>query len=957
MTPEELTQIANQHGVDVVKLQVINDQGALLPHKRISEKAGIQRETSENLTAAGQTELLGGQDENGIPRSPADGQHRIEAAKLNAALSPVMQKIAGIQKVEEQEGVRAEFQRAELGNLLDEFKLVDDAFQVVDQAYRENRAGVYHAALQQEFTPVLQQQGFTAQEAAATVQALTKTAQEAEGNMANNPHFAAEYSRQLRNAYQQSSFDYSAFKPDANKVENAVCKAFNARMHKDVDGELKIRGQTPNFRARQAEQFSAEAAAQANLTLQPMKLPHQQMEPQGIYHVGGTLSTGQPQAGQGQQAQASETFKVIASGPMNSEGEQVAFAKRAIGARTADLHQGRRDEGAIMRSKMKDSEQIGTVAPLFGTSDAVGTADALDPDGKLARLGGAVSSLPARSVASSAVNEALGMKSVAKEAVGIDTDGRALGVSVVAPGAPMLKRPDENNPREAFLNVDYAHSDIQKGLYDLEAQDYITGQIDRHPGNIFIDPTSKQVTGIDNDLAFPTVDRNQMVAGNGGLAAKATQGMPHLMHSDTADRIEALRPEDLRHTLENLKIPGNMQGLEPAAIDGAVGRLQELQREIRNMRVEGRVVTQFTPEHFANAREAQIAKTEGEDLGSQGNYAAPRTSYVGSAVLLEARTAALNNPDREDYREYNKRTVTDPNTVAPPQVNPEIAAYKGAIDAVKADLAANPHKAPSPEIGGRIQQEKAAISALETQLTAQTQQMQQNTTALQQANQTLLGRNRAVAIATTALTQTQDQRQATLQQLAQAKLQLNATLDQAIEGQKPALHRTVGIATRTAELQAARQQAEVAQQTLQALGGGNNAMSGHRTNPARANLEAAQQKVQQAQDNLTQFDQQTAHARPPAVQAQLQAEVRPRANNNNNAAPSQSREDRLRAFTNASSSSSSDLSAEKPKAEQVGADPKSTKEKTGNVSRLAEKYEQMTKDKHATGQSVKKLGN
>ena len=43
---------------------------------------------------------------------------------------------------------------------------------------------------------------------------------------------------------------------------------------------------------------------------------------------------------------------------------------------------------------------------------------------------------------------------------------------------------------------------IQKGLSDLQLFDAISGQVDRHAGNIYVDPETGTVTGIDDDRAF-----------------------------------------------------------------------------------------------------------------------------------------------------------------------------------------------------------------------------------------------------------------------------------------------------------------------------------------------------------------------------------------------------------------------------------------------------------------------
>jgi len=117
-------------------------------------------------------------------------------------------------------------------------------------------------------------------------------------------------------------------------------------------------------------------------------------------------------------------------------------------------------------------------------------------------------------------------------------------------------------------------------LYDLEANDYITGQIDRHMGNIFVDPVTKKVTGIDNDLAFPDYARSQ-VTGTPTAREKTVAGLARFLHKDTADRISKLDPEDLRKQLENQETPNGVGKLSDASIEGAVQRLKELQDGIK----------------------------------------------------------------------------------------------------------------------------------------------------------------------------------------------------------------------------------------------------------------------------------------------------------------------------------------------------------------------------------------
>lgn len=796
MTLYELTEFTASLEVDVMKLQVIKEDGTLLDPNEIDEKGA-------NLMKAARQKGLDG---NGIERSPEDAQHRLNVSKLNKQLSPVLTTIAAIQRKEDVPGSEiAAVDRTYLIKLLSKYKAAEERFGQQDLAYKQSREQRYQEAISSTFTPMLQERGFSPAEAQVASNALTKTFLEVERNAPNSVHHAEESARQLSETYRKSAFDLSSFKPDATKIENIVCKSFDAKMTEELDGEMKIKGSAPGFRVDYAETCSAEAAELAGLKQDPMRQLHEQFEQRSVYHVGGTLTAHQA-AGAGQQAQASETFRVTSSTAMNNQGEDTAFAKRMIGARTAGLEMSKADEGTLMMSRMKDSEQIGTVAPLFGTTDVVNQVDNLKPDGKIAVLGGQVESLPVRSVASSAVNEALGMKSVAKEAFGIDMNGQSVGLSVVVPGAPMLKRPDAGNSKEAFLKVDYSDSLIQKGLYDLEAQDYITGQIDRHPGNIFIDPHTREVVGIDNDLAFPTIDRDQMILSDGGLSGKAIAGMPTFMHSDTADRIEAMKPEVLRETLEGVRDPQTGITMEAAAIDGAVQRLDNLQQEIKTMRLENRVVDEFTPDHYNQARQRQIEMTNGENLGDQGSYASIRTSYVGSAVLLEARTNELNNKDSPVYKPYNERAITDPKAVPVARVNESHAAYRNGVDAAKQDLGANLEKVSDVALAAKIDQTLKKIEVLELRLGGETRDMM-DTAALANVPTPRRG-------AVDAFKASQETRQGTLQELASARRTLDSHLNQAVEPLKPGIYRQTGLEVLTRQCEKAREEIEVAQAKL-----------------------------------------------------------------------------------------------------------------------------------------------
>jgi hypothetical protein len=370
----------------------------------------------------------------------------------------------------------------------------------------------------------------------------------------------------------------------------------------------------------------------------------------------------------------------------------IATAKQTIAARIAD--------GATAQAQLDQllqGQENGVEVPgLKGRVDAALAAKtAYDADRKVGNISGALytdsvamqgnpnlggdRNLLTRAVASTQVDQLIGTNVLSEEKFGVNENGQALGVSVQADGAGIKSDFTTNGlKKECFLNARYVDENIQRGLSDLEAIDYITGQIDRHPGNIFIDTSTGKVTGIDNDLAFPQAPRQNLAA---SAEFKGTESLPRFIHEETAKRILATKPVELRRTLEAVKKPGSATGLSSEEIDGAVGRLEELQRAIRDPSSVQRpdwerranasdkatlealppftVVQKFDAATYAQAVGYQNlrAKATINTTISECNKAADlngvnRTSYLGSAMAMKRQTElnALSMPDRFGVR-------------------------------------------------------------------------------------------------------------------------------------------------------------------------------------------------------------------------------------------------------------------------------------------------------------------
>ncbi len=283
-----------------------------------------------------------------------------------------------------------------------------------------------------------------------------------------------------------------------------------------------------------------------------------------------------------------------------------------------------------------------------------------------------------RAVASKLVDNVIGTQSLSEEKFGADEQGRPIGISVQVDGAGVL---GTYQGEDTYLQIDYSDPEIQKGLSDLQVNDFITGQIDRHCGNIFIDPVTKKVTGIDNDLAFPETDRDDFTTrktANG----KVVKGLPETMHKDTAQKILDLSPHDLRRQLMAMEVPNGVGRLSKASIDGAVDRLKTLQQEIKNGNIQ--VVEKFDKQTYQSAldkqNEAVKQKLNGvalQDATSKHEWSLTKvdpTSYQGAIAL---------NIKRYEIAQKVPRPV---NSIKPAQRNPQVEEFLKTSTPIRQDI-------------------------------------------------------------------------------------------------------------------------------------------------------------------------------------------------------------------------------------------------------------------------------
>ena len=140
---------------------------------------------------------------------------------------------------------------------------------------------------------------------------------------------------------------------------------------------------------------------------------------------------------------------------------------------------------------------------------------------------------------------------------------------------------DPNYPGHEYASINKkklwnGNNRVLKQLADLQALDYICGNIDRHGGNIWFEFDDQQnligIQGIDNDTSFGALEPSK----------KANYHMmpPALMKAipkNTADRILALTPEQIQYTLYGI--------LHKDEVNAAVQRLKDFQDAIRQKKL------------------------------------------------------------------------------------------------------------------------------------------------------------------------------------------------------------------------------------------------------------------------------------------------------------------------------------------------------------------------------------
>lgn len=196
------------------------------------------------------------------------------------------------------------------------------------------------------------------------------------------------------------------------------------------------------------------------------------------------------------------------------------------------------------------------------------------------------------------------------------------------------------NKNETFLDtgVDYSDPVVQKGLVDLQINDVISGQLDRHAGNYVVEQNENgQATGVrgfDNDLSFPSQmgdwqTRIQETKKSGRKFGNAVD-FPPLMTEQQASMVEGLDPKVLQERLSK-HLPGD-------EVSSAVQRLGALKQHIAGLRDNDGIIKGYDQDSYQRLRNA----------GEQKSYVGRDSLQQDNMKVLAEKLQRARNPEKRD---------------------------------------------------------------------------------------------------------------------------------------------------------------------------------------------------------------------------------------------------------------------------------------------------------------------
>lgn len=177
----------------------------------------------------------------------------------------------------------------------------------------------------------------------------------------------------------------------------------------------------------------------------------------------------------------------------------------------------------------------------------------------------------------------------------------------------------------------FNRGDVAKEVTRLQLLDHLTGQVDRHAGNYFIDAGSchsAKVTGIDNDQAFgknlSKPDGFKYGKDSAHIGYRGT-GLPPAVDRKTANAINAISSDDIRQMLGS-KLSGS-------EVRATISRHKGLMAHIADLSEQGRVINTRPWWHLG------LGKSKWDQPKVQNLFTAENSYFGREREMARARQA------------------------------------------------------------------------------------------------------------------------------------------------------------------------------------------------------------------------------------------------------------------------------------------------------------------------------
>lgn len=332
---------------------------------------------------------------------------------------------------------------------------------------------------------------------------------------------------------------------------------------------------------------------------------------------------------------------------MAIDGMSDRFLQQQVGERG---RRGGKSLGAIGSGNVGTAHraQFGSESLIFKAQEEL--PEVMHPAGTSAGLGAH------RAVASSLVNDLLGTNVIGRTELA-EMDGE-FGTSMPAAQGDAVRQAvsldslgltdadlpeyaSQPNAKELFVEqgADFSDPKLQEGLIDLQINDILSAQVDRHASNYHVakDETGAVtgVSGFDLDASFGkdmgnwqerVHDIKAVGMGKGSELFANAVDFPPLMSERQAAAIEAMSMVDLHDTLS--------AWLPAEEVSAAVERLLDLQAHVHDLRQQGNVVEGFDDKTFdkllqGGAKSSYVAR---DHLSTQNMKASLATAQANRDV-------------------------------------------------------------------------------------------------------------------------------------------------------------------------------------------------------------------------------------------------------------------------------------------------------------------------------------